>query len=207
MVKQFLMQNQGSKIDKSIGNFYSRVEVFCVSSLNLTGFIREKCFDIKNNIDYNQKKEYDVFAKEFSDCQSTLNCIYEIETVWKKSQEGQNKPEYCTPSGASIMVYNQWELDLYIGIYDDKWFLSSLSEYTNEWKKNYAENVKNKSGGSVILYIPFYQDIDADEFISKERVCALLKEWLETSEYAVDFDGNEKITYMKKILNESETEP
>jgi hypothetical protein len=203
MVKHLLMQDQDSKADKDIAKFYCRIETFCISNINLSEFKKEKCFSIKDNINYNQKKEYDVFAKEFNDFNPVVSCLYEIESAWKILQEGKEVIEDCMELGASIMIYNQCKIDLYIGMYNNKWFLSHLSKYTNEWKENYSRNIKNNSGGSVILHIPFYQDEDIDEFISKEKVCALLKEWLETSKYAVDFDSNEKITYMKKILNES----
>jgi hypothetical protein len=186
--------------NKNIIQFYCRVEVFCSSKIELSELNRGKCFAVKDEDDYNQKKEYDVFAREFYDYDSVINCLYKIESAWKILQKGIERADNCMGCGASVMIYNQWMSELYIGMYNDRWFLSHLSEYTNEWKENYAIDIKTNSESSVVLHIPFYQDENTDEFISKQRVCALLKEWLETNKRNVDFDGSEKIAYMEKIL-------
>ncbi len=182
--------------------FYSRLEVFCNCNLYLPNFKKEVCFRVKDDVGYNKDLNYSVNCVEFSDFDSTINCLYQIESAWEILRKGKEVSEDCMETGASIMIYNQSKLNLYIGMSKNKWFLSHLSKYTNEWKENYSKNIKNNSGSSVILYIPFCQDENTDEFISKERVCALLKEWLQTGKYAVDFDGNEKIAYMEKILNQ-----
>jgi hypothetical protein len=192
------MQDQNNQDNVNISKFYCRIEIFCNSNLKILGFNRDKCFDVRDDSDYNQDDDYDVFAKEFDNFTSVIDSLCEIELAWEKLQSYRKDiSESDVEYGASVMIYNQWKSGLYIGMYDNRWALPRLSPYTNEWKENYARSVMNKSGSLVILHIPFYHEQFMDDFISKDKACSLLKEWLEKNEYAVDFNENEVIRYLQ----------
>jgi hypothetical protein len=181
--------------------FYSRIEIFCTSNIVLPSFNKDKCFYVRNSDNYNQLKKYEVCAREFNDYNSTIDCLYEIEKIWKNmgivnSLQYPNFTDEC----ASIIIYNRWGLDLAIGMYRDRWLLSLCSKYTYEWKENRAKNTRNEEEKMIVLRIPYCQEESEDEFISKEKVCSLLKKWLETNDRSGDFDGNQRIAYMKEIL-------
>jgi hypothetical protein len=180
--------------------FYSRIEIFCKSNIVLPSFNKAKCFRVKDSDDYSQLKEYEVCAREFDDYNSTIDCLYEVEKVWK-NMGIMNSLQYpnFTDECASIIIYNRWGLDLAVGMYRDRWLLSLYSKYTYEWKENFAKNAR-KEEKMMVLRIPYYQEESEDEFISKEKVCSLLEKWLETNDQSGDFDGNQRIAYMEEIL-------
>jgi hypothetical protein len=186
--------------NKDCEQFYSRIEVFCISNLILPDFNRGKCFRVRNNENYNQLKEYEVYTREFNDYNSTIDCLYEIEKTWENmgivnSIQYPNTTDEC----ASILIYNRWGLDLAVGMYKDRWLLSLYSKYTYGWKENFAKNAKVEEK-TIVLRIPYYEEESEDEFISKEKVCSLLMKWLEENDQSGDFDGDRRIAYMEEIL-------
>jgi hypothetical protein len=185
---------------KKHGGFYCRLEIFVASGVILPGFIVERCFNIRDNNYYSQEKEYDVYSREFDDYGSVIDCLYEIERAWENTRKSDLIGDLGINEGASILIYNQWGIDLYLGMYNNRWLLSYVSKYTNEWKENFAITSKEEYSKTIVLRIPYYEEKDEEEFISKEKVCALTKKWLETNDDNGDFSATESIEYMEKTL-------
>jgi hypothetical protein len=185
--------------NKPNDKFYSRIEIACCLEILLPGFKKERYLASLDR-DINSS-EYDVYAKEFDDLESTIGCLCKIEKTWNISRYLENNEnEIIKKQCMSLMIYNQWENMLDIQMYLDKWRLSGISEYTYEWKEN-TTKIKElcKYPKYLVAYIPFPHDVAEDEFISKERVIQLTKKWLEIDDMLADFDIDKHIAYMKEV--------
>jgi hypothetical protein len=170
----------------SDNKFYSRLEIFCALSMKLPNFQKEKCFATKDNKYYNFREEYDVYAQEFDNFDAVINCLHEIEKAWKITKETKRLDDAYQNICGSVLIYNRWETDLNIGMYADKWMLSYSSKYTNEWKENLSRLGKNSK--KITAFIPHHEVYDESEFISKEKVCLLLRKYLEENNWTGDFN-------------------
>ncbi|PSB54477.1 hypothetical protein C7B77_18060 [Chamaesiphon polymorphus CCALA 037] len=159
-------------------------------------FMKEKCLQVKDDSYFDDIEDYVIYAKEFDNLDSVIDCIYEIEKTWKNSNkketlwvDGVTEYERCN----SIMIYNQWKNHLTINIYLDRWMLSGISSLTNEWK----ENLKNAKGEINRIYskVVEWKSNDESEFISRQKACSLLKKWLRTNDWEGDFDHKEYCNY------------
>jgi hypothetical protein len=174
--------------------FYSRLEIFCNFSIDLPGFKKEKCFSIKDDTYYNFRKEYDVYAQEFDNFDAVINCLYEIEQAWKTLKIARKLDDIYQNICGSVMIYNRWEINLNIGMYADRWMLSDSSKYTNEWKDNLSKFGRNSR--EITAFIPHCEVYDESEFISKEKVCLLIKQYLEENNWNGDFDYESYYEYL-----------
>ena len=185
--------------NKSYNKFYCRIEIACCLKLFLPEFKKEQCLLFC---------DYDVYSREFNDLESTIVCICEIEKAWKILTEVEEKSDasnvYSNNLCASAIMYNRWGNILDIEMYSEKWRLSGISMYTQEWKENITQfKINNKESKSIVAYIPCLDEIEEDEFISKERVIELTIKWLETDDMSADFDRAEHLAYMKEIWGDS----
>jgi hypothetical protein len=181
--------------NKNHDRFYSRIEVACCLKISLPEFKREQSL---------LSWEYDVYAREFNSFESTIDCIYEIEKAWNTSEVSESKTNiFSNKRCASALIFNQWKDTLDIEMYLNKWRLSSISQHTYEWRDNIIKN-KNlgKSSQCLVAYIHCFDEVDEDEFISKERVIQLMSKWLETGDESADFDGVQCLAYMREIWGE-----
>ncbi len=83
----------------------------------------------------------------------------------------------------------------------NKWMLGGVSLFTDEWKENLQK--LDYFTNYVWTRTPENDDIDFDEceFISKEKVCLLLNEWLETNEYSQELTYEQYSNYMHEFHN------
>jgi hypothetical protein len=176
--------------------FYSRLEIFCDPNTAFSDFIKEKCLQVKDDSYFDNIEIYNIYAKEFNSLDSVMEDIYELERTWENTNkkgvvciDESKEYEQCN----SIIIYNQWENYLTINIYFDRWMISGLSMLTNEWK----ENLKNANGKTKQIYSDVLEGNlnDECEFISRQKACFLLKNWLQTNDKKGDFEYNEYHSY------------
>jgi hypothetical protein len=79
-------------------------------------------------------------------------------------------------------------------MYADKWMLFDSSKYTNEWKENLSKLGKNSK--EITAFLPHCEVYNESEFISKERVCLLLKKYLDENKWTGDFDHESYRRYL-----------
>jgi hypothetical protein len=172
--------------------FYCRIEIACCLKMVLPEFKKEQCLVFS---------DYDVYAREFNNLEPAISCVYEIEKAWEVSEKLEEKINIDSNNRcASAIIYNQWENMLDIEMYLGKWRLSGISEYTYEWRENTIKNKNlNQYSQCLVAYTPCFDEVDEDEFISKERVIEFISKWLETDDMSADFDSDQRLAYMKEI--------
>jgi hypothetical protein len=179
-----------------VDSFYSRLEISSDSNINFPGFVKDKCLHVKGNSYDDDVEKYNIYFKEFNDLNSVIECINQVEIIWKNAHrkgtilvDDYKEYERCD----SILIYNQWKDYLTLNIYLDRWMLSGLSSLTNEWK----ENLKNAKGKVNEIYseVLEWEINDECEFIPKQKACSLLENWLQTNERKGDFDYNKYYNY------------
>jgi hypothetical protein len=159
----------------SIDNeFYCKIEIFCFSNIILPEFVKGICFKIKDDDYYNFREEYSVYTKDFYEYQSVIDCLNIVNKQFNDIKYQNMDKKQCE----SVLLYNKWRKSpLDLSMYGDKWMLLHRSILTNEWKENLDRFGREQE--TVITRIPYYEEYEWCEFISKERVYLLVKDFLE----------------------------
>jgi hypothetical protein len=175
-------------------DFYCKIEIFCFSNVFLPGFIKEKCFKIKDNDYYSFREEYNVYTKSFCEYQPIIDCLNIINEQFNNI----NYQSLGTKQCESILIYNKWRKSpLYLSMYGNKWMLLHRSRLTNEWKENLDKFGREQE--TIVTRIPYYEEYEWCEFISKERVYLLVKDFLDRGDlYKLigDFDERKYHEYL-----------
>ncbi|WP_146138420.1 hypothetical protein [Chamaesiphon polymorphus] len=164
-------------------------------------FIKSRHSDIEDIEYYNSVTVYDVYSRNFDDYKSVIECLHEVEEIYKTEifslENNDALKNYCF----SLFIYNKWKSSLRICMHLNKWRLGGVSLLTNEWKENLQK--LDDFPNYVWVRTPENDDIDFDEceFISKEKACLLLYEWLETNEYSKDLTYEEYSSYRNEFYN------
>lgn len=174
-------------------DFYCKIEIFCFSNILLPGFAKEKCFAIKDDNYYNFREEYDVYAQDFFDYRSVIDCLNIINERFNNIKYQNISTKQCE----SILIYNKWNLDLKLSMYSNRWMLSCSSRLTNEWKDNLDKFGREQE--TVTTRVPHYEEYDFCEFISRERVCQLIRNFLDKNDWNGDFDISKSYDYSAKF--------
>jgi hypothetical protein len=178
--------------------FYCRLEISCFFNIMPEQFVKARCLEIHNNQQYDSITDYDVYSRDFDDYESVIKCLYDIEDIYetKASADNDISSNYCI----SIYIYNRWESPLHIAMYLNKWMLGGISLLTNEWKENLEK--LDRLPNYIWTRMPGDDmDFEECEFISKEKVCLLLNEWLEIGKCNKDLTYRQHNDYMNEFRN------
>jgi hypothetical protein len=180
-------------MEDSKTNPYCRLETYCFFDIKQLGFLKqEKSLAVQKDSYYDDVKDYDVYAEEYNDLESVLSRISQIEEEWIKKNNLEKNRNYwefnendqsaigdSETSCISVIIYNKWNNEIYVGMCFGRWMIVFYSDFTNECKEN-LQKAKNRKPRSMVLYLPQYTDFYDYQFISKEKVSLLIEEWLET---------------------------
>jgi len=174
---------------------YCRLELFCIYALEeCQNLKKERCFFIKDDNNFNNIKEYDVYVENFQNFKSVVNRIIELNEIWHKSELKKCWAEEIGENIIiSVMLYNCQKDNMTIGISEAGWIMPGFSYYTQEYENNLIRLGKPdiKKERSFVLYSPQYTEFSESDFIPQEAACSLIKEWLDTG------------TYLKYFINQS----